>query len=465
MKHRRAKIVCTIGPAVDSRDQIAGLIAAGMDVARLNFSHGKPDEHAKRARWIAEESDTAGRPVAILQDLCGPKIRTGTKGPAKARQGELIELIEGSEGNETQVAVDYPELVADVRVGDRILLSDGHIELRVERLAERLVECRVEHGGPLRARMGVNLPSERMRGSALTDKDRSDLEFGLSLGVDYIALSFVRNVADIVQLRKLCASHGRIVPIVAKIETPGAVDQIDAIVQAADAVMVARGDLGVELPPESVPVIQKQIIGACRAHQRPVIVATEMLQSMVSAPRPTRAETSDVANAVFDGADAVMLSGETAAGKFPLLACQMMDRIVRRAEASQFFQPRSSVPDDHTQEAIADAACAVAKTINARIIVALTSSGGTARLVSKARPEATIVALSPEAKTLRKLALNWGVVPRFLEMLPDVDELVRRTGMYLREHGFCEAGDRYVLTYGAPIGVRGSTNAIRVEQV
>ncbi len=465
MEVRRAKIVCTIGPAVGSREELRRLIESGMDVARLNFSHGTADDHRQFATLIREESQALGKPVAILQDLCGPKIRTGFTGPDAVEAGSMVSLVEGSSGTKDTIAIDYQGLTQDVHEGDRILLGDGHVELEVVNIREFRVEAKVLHGGPLRARMGVNLPSKRVRLATITDKDKKDLAVGLEMGVDFVALSFVRNADDVAELRRLMQAHGRVTPIIAKIETPSAVEQIDAVVRAADAVMVARGDLGVELPLETVPVIQKEIIGTCRRYQRPVIVATEMLQSMVAAVRPTRAETSDVAGAVFDGADALMLSAETATGEHPFEACAIMSRIIQQAESSRFYHPSPSEPGGSTPEAIADSACDVAKTIGASILVALTESGGTARLISKARPSVPLLALSPDEPTLRRLALFWGVIPRYMEMVSDVDQLVRRTNTFLKEHGFAAPGERYVMTYGAPIGVRGSTNAIRVEVV
>ncbi len=465
MSLRRAKIVCTLGPAVNTPERIADLIAAGMDVARLNFSHGTHEDHGRMVELIRAASAAAGRPVAILQDLCGPKIRTSTLMPPALEVGQHVDLVSRSQGDASTIGVDYDGLHEDLRAGDRVLLGDGHVELRVESVAGQRVTAKVEHGGALRARMGVNLPSHRVRVTALTDKDRADLEFGLGLGVDYVALSFVRTAADVEELRALCLGHGRPTPIVAKIETPSAVERIEEIALAADAVMVARGDLGVELPPERVPVVQRQIIGACRTLKRPVIVATEMLQSMVDSPRPTRAEASDVAGAVYGGADAVMLSGETATGKFPIRACQMMDRIIREAEASQFFDPLPSAPGSETAEAIADAACSIAREVGARIIVALTESGGTARLVSKARPRVPILALSPDERTLRRLALFWGVSPRPMDVVTDLELLTVRTRAMLLDAGMVKAGDRFVIVYGAPLGERGSTNAVRVEQV
>ena len=462
---RRAKIVCTIGPASEKREVLRDLVAAGMDVARLNFSHGRPGEHAERAAVIRELAAEAGRAVALLQDLQGPKIRTGVTVPPSVTDGARVDLVEGAEGSADAIAIDYEGLVDDVKVGDPILLADGHVELRVESVERDRVVAVVEHGGSLRSRMGVNLPSKRVRLSAITEKDRGDLRHGLEMGVDYVALSFVRTAEDVLALRRLCEDAGRPTPIIAKIETPSAVANIDSIVQAADAVMVARGDLGVELPPEVVPVVQKRIIGTCRLHLRPVIVATEMLQSMTHAPRPTRAESSDVANAVFDGADAVMLSAETAAGDHPIAACDMMARIIAEAERSDFYSPPPSEPGDETPEAIARAACHVARDIGARAIVALTESGDTARLVSKARPMAPIVALSPDAKTLRRLALYWGVLPRTEPVVSDPDELVRRVGALLLAQKLIARSERFVLVYGAPVGMRGATNSIRVERI
>lgn len=465
MSPRRAKIVCTLGPAVGSAERVRELVAAGMDVARLNFSHGTHESHRELYDIVRAESLRAGRPVAILQDLCGPKIRTGSIMPPPLEVGQTIDLVSWARGDTTTIGVEYEGLHEDVRVGDRILLGDGHVELEVAGVAGERVTVRVEHGGSLRAKMGVNLPSDRVRVSALTDKDRDDLRFGLGLGVDYVALSFVRSAADVEELRALCVKEGRPTPIVAKVETPAAVEHIDAVVAAADAVMVARGDLGVELPPERVPVVQRQLIAACRAQRKPVIVATEMLQSMVDSPRPTRAEASDVAGAVFGGADAVMLSGETATGKYPIRACQMMDRIIREAEASAYFEPIPSECGSDTAEAIAHAACSIASEVGAKLIVALTQSGGTARLVSKARPRVPILALSPEPETLRRLALFWGVSPLPLDVVTDLEVLARRIRELLVSDGMVVPGDRFVIVYGAPVGGRGSTNALRVEAV
>jgi pyruvate kinase len=468
MLHRRAKIVCTLGPASNTEEGIRGLIESGMDVARLNFSHGRVDEHRATLERVRAAARAAGRPVAVLQDLCGPKIRTGDFGPSAVASGSEIDLVSGNRGDETTVAVDYPGLERDVRVGDRVLLGDGAIELTVREIRGDRVRCSVEHGGPLRTRMGVNLPSRSLSLSALTPKDEQDVEIGLAMGVDYIGLSFVRAAVDVETLRALCARSGRPTPIVAKIETTQAVEQLESVVRVSDAIMVARGDLGVELPPESVPVIQRQIIGVCRRHKKPVIVATEMLQSMTESPRPTRAETSDVAGAVFGGADAVMLSAETATGRYPTRACRMMDRIIRQAETSQFFDPLPSDPDGTTPEAIATAACDIARQVGAKLIVALTESGTTARLVSKARPTVPIVAVSPSEATLSRLSLYWGVTPHPTDGLGSAQnfaEFIRKTGRILSASGVLKPGDRYVMVYGVSAGVPGATNALRVEEV
>lgn len=465
MNARRAKIVCTIGPASESDEAVRALCLAGMDVARLNFSHGTAHEHAARAERIRRHSVELGKPVALLQDLSGPKIRTGVGGPAAVADGDRVVLIESDVGSATELAINYEGLTEDVEPGDRILLADGQVELIVESKSKNAVEARAEHGGKLRDRMGVNLPSRRVRLGALTDKDRRDLEHGLKIGVDFIALSFVRSADDVAELRALCKKLGRPTPIIAKIETPPAVESIDDIVQAADAVMVARGDLGVELAPERVPVVQKRILNACRRHIRPVIVATEMLQSMVNAPRPTRAEASDVAGAVFDGADAVMLSAETATGVDPARACKMMASIMAEAAASDFYAPPPADAGDTVPEAIARAACDVATGLKADVIVALTESGLTARLVSKARPAVPIVAFTHDDTTLRRLALYWGVRALDKELVTDPDELARRVAVRLKQEKLISAGAQFVMVYGAPVGERGSTNAVRVVTV
>jgi len=436
-----------------------------MDVARLNFSHGTHDEHRRVAEIVRKESASLGKPVAILQDLCGPKIRTGRVTGASIETGAEVVLVEGAEAPEGALPIGYAGLADDLRPGDSVQIDDGRLRMRVISVTDGKVVSLVEQGGPIRDRMGVNLPSKRVRIPPLTPKDRDDLAFGLSIGVDYVALSFVKKADDIHQLRDLCRSLGHPTPIVAKVETPEAVEQLREIVAVSDVVMVARGDLGVELPPETVPVIQKEIVSICRLHQTPVIVATEMLQSMVSSSRPTRAEASDVATAVFQGADAVMLSAETASGKFPFEACSIMERIIMEAENSKFYAPPSSEPGQTTPEAIARAACEIALEIGAKVVVAFTISGGTPRLLSKARPPVPIVAYCPSGETLRRIALYWGVVPRPLEMFTEIDTLVKSVSQQLREQEMVTAGDRFVMVFGAPIGQRNPTNTIRVVEI
>jgi pyruvate kinase len=462
---RHAKIVCTIGPAVDSPEAIRELIEAGMDVARLNFSHGTHDEHARRAEWIRKASLEMDKPVAILQDLCGPKIRTGRRGPEEVQTGQSVKLIAGEEGTEDAIAIGYEHLVRDLQEGDRILLGDGEIELHVREVNSSGVVCRVEHGGPLRDRMGANLPSGRVRLDTITAQDRKDLAFGLAMEVDYVALSFVRSAGDIAELRALCEQAGRPTPIVPKIETPAAVENIEEIAKVSDALMLARGDLGVELSPEAVPVVQKHVLEVCRANHCPVIIATEMLQSMVEAPRPTRAEASDVANAVFDGADAVMLSAETASGGQPVRACATMARIIEEAEASPHHELRPSESGSNTPEAIARGACNVAHLTQARGIVVFSRTGATARLVSKARPDRPVIGFAPEERALRRMALYWGVWPQRYEMVFDADHLAASVSEYLKRRRLVESGQRVVMVFGTPLGQPGSTNSIRVETI
>jgi pyruvate kinase len=465
MQFRYTKVVCTIGPAVDSAEGIRGLIEAGMDVARLNFSHGTHEEHARLLEVIRAASRECDKPIAILQDLCGPKIRTGAGGPETVETGGTVDLVPGEEASGGAIAIGYESLTRDLSVGDRILLGDGEIELRVQSVRDDALECRVEHGGAIRTRMGANLPSSALRLRAITEQDRKDLEFGLELGVDYVALSFVRSVEDVLELRGLCEAAGHPTPIVAKIETPSAVENIEQIAEAADAVMVARGDLGVELPPEAVPTVQKRVIEACRAKQRPVIVATEMLQSMVTAARPTRAEANDVANAVFEDADAVMLSAETAMGDHPQLACAMMVRIILDAESSPYKVLSPSGRGDSIPEAVAHGACQIARDMTARGMVTFTMSGTTARLVSQARPSVPMLGCSPSERTLCRMALYWGVRPRGFEGVGDIETLATRTCEYLKQHTIAETGDRFVMVFGSPLGESGATNSIRVERV
>jgi pyruvate kinase len=413
-------------------------------------------------------------------------------------EGQSVDLVEVEsersmapprDGGSAQIPINYAGLAEDLQPDDELLLDDGRVSVRViERVDDKRVRAVVKNGGQLRDRCGVHIPSRRVRIAALTEKDKGDLAFGLSIGVDYVALSFVRTADDIRLVRDITEAWGRPTPIVAKIETPQAIDNLADILRVTDAVMVARGDLGVELPPEQVPILQREILGMARVHQRPVIVATEMLQSMVTEARPTRAEASDVATAVFDGTDAVMLSQETATGNHPPLVVEMMARIIREAEASRFYRPLSSeAPAEASPggslwdrlreptkiarqraavaEAIARSAAEIARHIEARVIVAFTETGLTARYVSKARPTVPIITFSPNAATRRRLALLWGVTAFDIEAFRDPDEMIDRASALLMASGLAAPGDKFVAMFGAPIGVVGSTNSIRVRVV
>ena len=473
---RRAKIVCTVGPASQSPEMLEQLLASGMDVARLNFSHGSHEQHIATIETLRAASLKVRKAVGILGDLQGPKIRTGKldKGSAELVEGAELQITtdESVVGNAQMVSTTYQHLPGDVNPGDRILLDDGLLELRVKATDKRsLVVTEVIHGGTLRNNKGINLPGVMLRAEALTPKDREDLLFGLKAGVDFVALSFVRQPSDLDQARQVMAQAGRQVPIIAKLEKPEALARLDAILEKTDGVMVARGDLGVEIPPEEVPAIQKDIIR--RANQRgiPVIVATQMLNSMIDHPRPTRAEASDVANAVFDSADALMLSGETASGKYPLDSLKMMDRIILAAEsASRASAPRKGYappPDAHATfpEVIAATACRAALDAGASLIAAFTLSGTTARLLSHFRPRVPVVAFSPNQEVRRRLALLWGVVPRVLEPIQDTEAMVRRVEEELISRGLAHRGEKVVIVFGAPVGQPGKINSLRLHTI
>jgi pyruvate kinase len=473
---RRAKIVCTLGPSSLEQEMLERLLASGMDVARLNFSHGTHEQHATSIERLRQASLKVRKAVGILCDLQGPKIRTGKleNGAVELRVGAelMITTDESVVGTEEMVSTTNPFLAGDVNPGDRILLDDGLLELRVTSTDKKqLVRTEIIHGGMLKNNKGINLPGVALRAEALTAKDREDLVFGIKVGVDYVALSFVRQPSDLDQARQAMAQAGRQVPIIAKLEKPEALARLDAILDKTDGVMVARGDLGVEIPPEEVPAIQKDIVR--RANQRglPVIVATQMLNSMIDHPRPTRAESSDVANAVFDGADALMLSGETASGKYPIEAVQMMDRIILAAESSMRAQGLNKASPGPSQvpasfpDVIADVATRAARGSGASLIAAFTLSGATARLLSHYRPEVPIVAFSPNQEVRRRLALLWGVVPRVLEPILDTEAMVRRVEEELLARGLASKGDRVVIVFGAPVGQPGKINSLRLHTI
>jgi pyruvate kinase len=473
---RRAKIVCTLGPACQSQEMLEALLEAGMDVARLNFSHGSHEQHAENIAKLRAASLKVRKAVGILGDLQGPKIRTGRfiTGSTDLKEGGEFHITtdESVKGTDEIVSTTYPHLAADVNPGDRILLDDGLLELRVlETDKKQLIRTKVIHGGILKNNKGINLPGVAVRADALTPKDKEDLIFGIKAGVDYLALSFVRQPADIDMARAAMADVGRTVPIIAKLEKPEAIARLDAILDKTDGVMVARGDLGVEIPPEEVPSVQKDIVRRCNMRGLPVIVATQMLNSMIDNPRPTRAEASDVANAVFDGADAVMLSGETASGKFPVESVQMMERIVLAAESTiraQGLLAPSQSPvglPSHFPDVIAASACYAAKQAGAQLIAAFTQSGVTARLLAHYRPPMPIVAFSSNQEVRRRLSLLWGVVPRVLEPIQETEAMVRRVEEELLARGLAHKGDRVVIVFGAPVGQPGKTNSLRLHIV
>ena len=472
---RRTKIVATLGPATSTPERIAGLIRAGMNVARLNFSHGTHAEHAARIAMVRRAAAEAGRHVAILQDLQGPKIRTGP-----LENGQPVELVAGQRfvittepivGNANRVSTTYRALPLDVRPRDRILLSDGLIELVVIGHTDTEVETEVVHGGRLREHQGINLPGVRVSAPAATEKDFVDLAFGLEQGVDYVALSFVRRASDVREVKEFIRRAGKQTPVIAKIERPEALDVLPEILAEADGIMVARGDLGVEMPPERVPIMQKQIIAAANRAMLPVITATQMLESMIHNPRPTRAEASDVANAILDGTDAVMLSGETAAGAYPIEAVQMMALIADAVEDSLIGSPHSTSPRweittaQSTSRAIAAAACTIANALPVRFIVVLTQSGSSARLVSHYRPQVPILAFCPSEETARRTSLYWGVTPIVIEARDRLDELEQQIVRYMRDMGIVQRGDLIVLSGGHPVYRYGPTNFLKVITV
>lgn len=468
----KTKIVCTIGPASDSREVLGRMMDAGMNVARLNFSHGTREAHADKIALIREVAREKGVAVAILQDLAGPKIRTGAFacGSIELKPGaDFILTARDVPGNEAEVGLTYRELPQDVKAGDMLLLADGALELRVEKVAGPDIHCRVILGGRLGSHKGINLPSRSIRAPILTQKDHADLAFGLAQGVDYVALSFVRSAADIEVARAFMRAQGILRPLIAKIEKHEALAELDGIVDAVDAVMVARGDLGVDIPPEKVPTAQRQIIEKANFAGKPVITATQMLKSMMEAPRPTRAEVTDITNAVLEGTDAVMLSEESAMGQYPVEAVATMARIAAEAEKwfrrDAWWQRLQQVPPVDESEAIARAAGSLAETIGAQALVIATQTGGTARLAAKMRPRQPIIAGTMDPDVFRRLALVRGVRP---VMIPPVEQLTR---LFAELHGAAKAtgivrpGDAVVVIAGYPLGKAGASNFIKVEVV
>jgi pyruvate kinase len=476
---KRTKIICTLGPATNSLEKIIELIHAGMDVARLNFSHGSHSDHKARIEMVREAARRTGKHIAILQDLQGPKIRIGTlEKTVLLKQGDrFIITIDDIVGTYDRVSTTYKEIVYDVKRGDRILMDDGLLEVKVLDKNEREVITEVVVGGLLKSQKGLNLPGVSMSVPSLSEKDIEDAHFGLDNEVDMIALSFVRSAKDVEQLADIIRSRGKTAWIVAKIERPEAIENIDEIIAAANAVMVARGDLGVEMKTAAVPVLQKLIVQKCNAAYKPVIIATQMLESMTENPRPTRAEASDVANAVFDGTDAVMLSGETAAGKYPIETVKTMCEIINNVEAKdihhllmaerEVFAPQSK---NHTEsvdlsEAIAISAVDVANKIRAKAIVVLSHTGGTAIKVSKQKPSMPIIVITDNEKVQRLMGLVWGVKTIYTQTITSTDDSFRTIETKLAEKAIVKPGDVIVYTMGIPILKHGTTDTIKVSRI
>ncbi|MGD8369713.1 MAG: pyruvate kinase [Desulfobacterales bacterium] len=465
----RTKIVCTIGPSSESSDALREMAEAGMDLARLNFSHGTLAEHREKIRRIRQVSEEIRRPVAILQDLRGPKIRVGSvAGPGVTlRPGQPFILTSNpAEGTAERVSVSYENLPAEVNPGDRILLADGLMELVVDRISGSEIHCEVVTGGILTSHKGINLPTGSLKVAAITEKDRKDLRLGLENGIDFVALSFVRGAEEIRELKALIQAAGKQVPVIAKIEKHEALEHIEEIVDAADGIMVARGDLGVEIPLQLVPGIQKQLVRRANVAGKPVIIATQMLRSMVDSPRPTRAEATDVANAVLDGADAVMLSEETATGSHAIEAVRFMSQIAEAAEATfPHSKYLHTLPRTKTAEAVAYTACVLAEEIGAAAIVATTRSGFTALQIARYKPNRALLALSPEKETVRRLTLCWGCTPRLISPHRNTDERLETAAEAALASGVAERGDWVVITAGHPVWTSGTTNMVKVRQL
>jgi len=469
-RNRRAKIVATIGPATSSEHMIRQMFLAGVDVFRLNFSHGSQDDHATVHGIIRALEKEVARPIGILQDLQGPKIRVGTikDGRINVQAGETVRFVlEGEAGDRDAIPLPHPEIFASTAPGHRLLIDDGRLHLRVSGFDGDAIVADVIVGGAISNRKGVNVPDAVLELSPLTDKDRVDLEFGLKLGIDWLALSFVQRPSDIMEARQIVGDQAG---IMAKIEKPAALDRIDDIVALCDAIMVARGDLGVEIPPEQVPGRQKELIRACRLAAKPVIVATQMLDSMANSPQPTRAEASDVATAIYDGADAVMLSQESAIGTYPVETVEMMDRIIWNTENHQAYRSiidaLEPVMDPSVHHAVSEAAADIANKIHAAAIVAFTSRGTTAYRIARKRPEVPILTVSTEPAIARRLTLLWGAHSVTAErMISSYDEMVEDSRSLSQSEEFAKQGERIVVIAGVPFGTPGSTNNIRVVTV
>jgi len=468
-RYRNTKIVATLGPASSTAERIEELFRAGVDVFRLNFSHGSHRDHAERLRVIRDLEKKTGRPIAVMADLQGPKLRIGTfkDGKIELKAGAKFRLdLDRTPGDQKRVCLPHTEIFEAISKGTDLLLDDGKIRLRVTRCGDGFAETKVVTGGPLSNNKGVNVPNVMLGLSALSAKDKTDLSFALSIGVDWVALSFVQRPEDVAEGRKLVGDQAA---IIVKLEKPAAIERLEEICELSDGVMVARGDLGVEMPPEKVPMLQKRIIKLCRSLGKPVVVATQMLDSMVSSPAPTRAEASDVATAVYDSADAVMLSAESAAGEYPVEAVEMMNRIIREVEGDEIYQQIINASHDEPEPTVSDAitlaARQVAETVSASCIVTYTTSGSTTVRASRERPAVPILCVTANERTARRLAMAWGVHAVHVEQEQRFSAVVKRAVEVAKSEEFGAAGEKIVITAGVPMGTPGSTNVLRVERI
>jgi pyruvate kinase len=465
---RRVKIVCTMGPATASPDRIRGLVEAGMDVARLNFSHGSHEDHKKVFDLVRQAAEESGRAVAVLADLQGPKIRLGrfANGPHEWRTGDVVTITSDDIlGTPDRVSCTYSKLPQEVKVGDRLLIDDGKVAVEVSAVEGNDIRSLVVEGGPVSNNKGVSLPNVAVSVPAMSDKDEEDLRFALRLGVDLVALSFVRSPDDIKLVHQIMGEENATRPVLAKVEKPEAVEHLEAIVMAFDGVMVARGDLGVELPLDQVPLVQKRAVQLCRENAKPVIVATQMLDSMIENSRPTRAEASDVANAVLDGTDAVMLSGETSVGKYPVLTVSTMARIISTTEAGDFGVPRLQHDPRTHGGALTVAASQIARNIGAKALVAFSQTGDTVRRLSRLHCNLPLFAFTPVPEVRDQLALSWGVETFLTDFVEHTDDMFRQVDGKMLGLGLARPGDYVVVVAGSPPNAPGSTNTLRVHQL
>ncbi len=468
-RNRKVKIIATLGPETESLETIEKLFLAGADVFRLNFSHAEHEDHKRRYDTIREVEKKYGRPIAILADLQGPKLRVGqfANGKELLKEGEIFRLdLSGEPGTDKRVTLPHPQIFEAMEKGTALLVDDGKLKLVVEDFGKDWADCRVEVGGYISDRKGVNVPNAVLNISALTEKDRRDLDFALSIGVDWIALSFVQRPEDVAEAKEIIGDKAW---IISKLEKPSAIEHLDDIVALSDGCMVARGDLGVEVPTEQVPAIQKLVIRTCRKAGKPVAVATQMLDSMINMPTPTRAEASDVANAVYDGTDAVMLSGETTIGKYPIETVAMMSSIIKNVESDPYYLKLASLLDQEAEPSVGDAVAAAATRIShildSKVIVSFTDTGSTSLRVTRERPRTRVLSVSTRIETARRLNLVWGITPAVSDKVDRFAEIVQQGVDLVKEAKMAEKGDKVVVVAGVPVGVPGTTNSLRIMEI